>query len=297
MVGKNQVWLIGSAGMLGHQVMRQLERAGVPFLASDREVDFRDPAALRSFISGHHCHWIINCAAYTAVDAAETDRENAFALNALGPKNLADLSLELGATLLHISTDYVFNGRLDRPYHEADETDPQSVYARSKRAGEEAILASGCRHLILRISWLYGVYGKNFVETMLRIMAERGQVKVVNDQIGAPTYAAVLAENLVALVSRKAANSGIFHYADAGEISWYDFACAIAKEGLAQKLLDRPPLITPIPSSEYPTAVARPANSLFNKSKAIQELGLQVHPWQENLAHYFEERRMLHAKF
>lgn len=281
--------------MLGHQVQRQLFRTGIPFLATDRKVDFCNLSTLRNFISGHSCSWIINCAAYTAVDAAETDSEKAFALNAEGPKNLAAMAVELGATLVHISTDYVFNGRLDRPYREEDLTDPQSVYGKSKLAGEEVVRKSGCPHIILRISWLYGVYGKNFVETMLRFMKEKGQVKVVNDQIGAPTYAAVLAENIVSFISRKTPSRGIFHYADAGEISWFDFACAIAKEGLNQKLLDSAPRVIPIPSSEFPTPVTRPANSLFNKSRAIKELGMQIHPWHENLAHYFEERRTAHA--
>jgi dTDP-4-dehydrorhamnose reductase len=296
MVNRDRVWLVGADGMLGHQVRRHLERSHMPFWATDREVDFRDPSALRQYVTGHPCTWIVNCAAYTAVDAAEGDAENAFSINAEGPRNLAELALDLGAKLLHISTDYVFNGSLDRPYCEEDETDPRSVYGRSKLAGETAIRETGCEAIILRISWLYGVYGKNFVETMLRFMKEKGLVRVVDDQIGAPSYAAALAENIVGLIARKTPSRGIFHYADAGEISWYDFARAIAEEGLRQKLLDSPPGVIPIPSREYPTPVTRPANSLFNKSKAIRELGLLVHPWRENLAHYFEERRMLHAK-
>ncbi len=296
MVSPAPVWLVGCNGMLGRQLQRRFQRTNTPLIASDREVDICDIDALRRFTERKPCSWIVNCAAYTAVDAAESDRYNAFALNAKGPENLALVARELDCPLLHISTDYVFDGRLDRPYREDDPTAPQSVYGQSKLAGEQAVRSVGRDHIILRISWLYGVHGKNFVETMLRLFQEKGQARVVNDQIGAPTYAAVLADNISSLVSTPVKARGTFHYADDGEISWYDFACAIAEEALSQGLLGEPPRIEPIPGSQWPTPAKRPDNSRFDKAKAKTELALSILPWRRNLRQYFQERRTLHAQ-
>ncbi len=295
MVKPLPVWLLGCRGMLGRQLHRALQHSHRSVIATDQELDIRDIDALRQFSRGEPVSWIINCAAYTAVDAAETDRDNAFALNARGPENLARIAAEINCPLLHMSSDYVFNGQSDQPYREEDEPDPQSVYGASKRAGEEAVIDRYGRHIILRISWLYGVYGRNFIETMLHIFKEKGQARVVNDQYGAPCYAAALADNITRLVNGPNEARGIFHYADGGEISWYDFACAVADEAIRLDLLDKYPQIDPISSSEYPSPARRPASSLFCKTKAIKELGFAVQPWRENLAHYFEERRTLHA--
>lgn len=293
-----QVWLTGAAGMLGRQVHRQLERLQLPFHASDREVDIRDLQALRRYAKARRIDWIINCAAYTAVDAAESDPDSAFALNTLGPENLARIAAEKDCPLLHISTDYVFDGTQKLPYREEDPPCPQSVYGRSKYAGEQAVASVlPDNHLILRISWLYGVYGKNFVETMLRIFREKGEARVVNDQIGAPSYAAALAEKIVEVILRRVPVRGLFHYADRGEISWYDFACAIAEEALERKLIHKSPRIEAIPTREFPSPAPRPASSRLDTARTQKELGMIPQPWRDGLRLYLEERRTLHATF
>jgi len=284
--------------MLGRQIHRRFERMHLSCLATDREIDIRDIDALKHFSSGKKVDWIVNCAAYTAVDAAESDPDSAFALNAEGPENLARIAAEMNCPLLHISTDYVFDGTKRHPYQEEDPACPQTVYGKSKTAGEKAIVSVlPHNHLILRISWLYGVYGKNFVETMVRIFREKGRARVIDDQIGAPTYAAVLADNIVGIINRNIPSRGIFHYADQGEISWYDFACAVAEEALDHKLIFEKPVITPIPTREFPSPAPRPASSRFDKSKAQTELGLSILPWRTNLNHYFQERSTLHETF
>lgn len=288
------IWLVGNNGMLGTEVESLLRSDGAEYVASDREVDITQPGAISDFLArprrGALLEWIVNCAAYTAVDRAEDEPEMAHALNAEGPLNLARAAAESGASLLHISTDYVFNGAKDGDYLEEDTPDPASEYGRSKLAGELAIRKTLDRHLILRTAWLYGRNGKNFVDTMLRLFHERAEVQVVSDQAGNPTYARDLARAIVAILSRGGNPFGTFHYSNEGRTSWFEFAKAIYQEALARGIANDGVRLVPIHTSEYPTKAQRPRNSCLAKEKIRRELGIAIRGWREALVDYLQEK-------
>jgi len=287
------IWLTGSQGMLGRQFKKEFRKRGWPFIESNREVDIGSLETMRAFVSGKEVDWIVNCAAYTAVDRAESEVDLAFAVNATGSGNVAALARETEATLIHFSTDYVFDGRSAVPYRETDAPGPLSVYGKSKLEGERHIGAATGRHFILRISWLYGVYGASFVRTMLARFASAGEVRVVDDQRGAPTYAARLAENVAErIIGVESDRYGLYHYTDEGNLSWYDFAVTI-REAARERGLPVSAAIRPIPSAEYPTAAARPASSALDKSRVIRELRFRVFPWRSNLDEYFQEEEQV----
>ena len=254
----DSVWLLGDRGMLGRQIAVELRHGGFSFLGSDREVDIGDFRSLQAFSAEKKISWIINCAAYTAVDRAETDSEAAFRINARGPENLARLAAGLGARLVHFSTDYVFDGLGRRPYVENDEPRPRSRYGASKWQGEKLLAAGWPSAFIFRISWLYGIFGNNFADTMLKFFRDKDEVRVVNDQFGSPTYAKVLAANVVRLVAGDSERYGLYHYCDSGVISWYDFAVAIMERALALKLLTKK-----IPCFRSAAPISRPWPSVL----------------------------------
>lgn len=290
---KNGIWLIGERGMLGRQVAAALKNSGIDFSASDREVDIGDPAALKAFSRKRKYSWIINCAAYTAVDRAEADSQAAFRINAAGAENLARLAAGLGARLVHFSTDYVFDGCARRPYRENDAPRPLSQYGASKRQGEELLAANWQSAFIFRISWLYGIYGDNFVHTMLRLFREKDKVRVVNDQFGSPTYAGALAGNVVSLVAGDNDRYGLYHYCDSGVISWYDFAVRIMERALARGLLAKKIPLLPVTTADFPTRAVRPAYAALDSRKVVSELGFAVRDWRDNLEDFFEEKMRL----
>ena len=287
------IWLTGAAGMLGRQLAAELTARGRAFHASDREVDIRDPRALRDFSQGKNIGWIINCAAYTAVDRAEDEPELATAINADGVENLARLAAALSAKLVHFSTDYVFAGDRREPYRESDPPRPLSRYGLSKQQGEELLAAGTSAFFLFRISWLYGVFGPNFVYTMLKAFREKEKVRVVNDQFGSPTYAAMLAANVVGLVEAGSERYGVYHYCDRGVISWWDFAAAIMEQGLQAGMVERKIPLEAIPTSAYPTRAARPLRAVLAGGRAESELGFQVRDWQVNLEEFFREKARL----
>ena len=226
---------------------------------------------------------VINAAAYTAVDRAESEQAAAFAVNADGPGHLARACAGLGARLIHVSTDFVFSGNACHPYQPADPTGPVSVYGESKLAGEQQVReALGEQSVIVRTAWVYSRVGHNFVKTMLRLMAERDSLSVVADQVGTPTWARGLAEALWRIVD-KPEIAGTLHWTDAGVASWYDFAVAIAEEAHAQGLLARPVAVKPIATADYPTPAARPAWSVLDKTASWQQLGCDGMHWREAL--------------
>ena len=296
------VWLIGNKGMLGTELSRIFEKEGIPFTGTDREVDITDPAALASFAereaaADRSVDWIVNCAAYTAVDKAEDDADFCRRINAGGPANIAETAKKTGARLIHISTDYVFDGRGirdaaagPRPYREDDPTGPIGVYGLSKRDGENAVLEHNPRSYVIRTAWLYGRYGNNFVATMLRLMNERDEVKVVNDQRGSPTWArdlAVLVVEIIRAVQRDRAPAyGIYHYTNEGSITWYDFAREIYDAGRSLGLVTKECAVRPCISAEYPAKVTRPAWSVLDKTKIRAALGITVPPWDISLRYY-----------
>jgi dTDP-4-dehydrorhamnose reductase len=283
------IWLLGERGMLGRQLAGELRENGFSFFASDREVDIGDPLALQEYCRGRKIDWIINCAAYTAVDRAETENAAAFRVNARGPENLAKLAAGLGARLVHFSSDYVFDGSSRRPYKENDRPRPQSQYGMSKWRGDTLLAAAWTSVFIFRVSWLYGVFGGNFVQTMLRLFREKNEVRVVNDQFGSPTYAGTLAQNVVQLIAGDSVRYGLYHYSDAGVISWHEFAQGIMELALRFKRIDRPVPILPIPTADFPTPAPRPAYSALDSSRVRSELKFAQFDWKLNLEKYFRE--------
>jgi dTDP-4-dehydrorhamnose reductase len=308
------LWIIGGRGMLGTELSLLLQRRGIPFTATDREVDITDPAALdacaeKQAIRGR-LGWIVNCAAYTAVDKAEDDVETCRALNTAGPEHIARTAKKFGARLIHLSTDYVFDGRgiplggalaggALRPYREDDSTNPTGVYGLTKRDGERRVLENNGDSYIIRTAWLYGEHGNNFVHTMLRLMDSREEVKVVNDQWGSPTWAADLSGALLALMGARDAPvsaggtvsaPGVYHYTNGGAVTWFDFAREIYAQGKRLGLIKRDCAVRPCTSAEYPARAARPAWSVLDKGKIKAALGLDIPPWDGSLSRYLESR-------
>lgn len=285
------IWIVGNKGMLGTELTQYLQNQGLSVIGTDRDVNFLEPDALSAFAQDKPITWIINCAAYTAVDKAEDEEALALRLNAEGPENLARLAETIGARLLHISTDYVFSGiphfQVDepRPYREDDPTGPTGAYGRTKEAGERRVLAAAPNSIIVRTAWLYGEHGPNFVFTMLRLMKERESIGVVADQRGTPTWARDLSAAIHALITNPAVPAGIYHFTNDGECTWYDFALAIRDEARMLGLLDRDCTVNPLSTAQYPTKARRPAYSVLSKDK-IKALGIPVPNWRESLIQF-----------
>ncbi len=279
------IWLIGRNGMLGSEVAEELDAHGLQYVGTDRDVDITDFSAVSAFAERNLPQAIVNCAAYTAVEKAEDDGERCRALNVDGVANIARAANSVGARLIHISTDYVFHGNGSRPYREDDPTDPIGVYGLTKRDGELAAFEANPKTWILRTAWLYGKHGPNFVFTMLKIMREQPTRKVVNDQRGTPTSAKDLARAIRLTIEREPP-FGIYHFSGKGEITWYDFAREIYRQGREIGLLPADFDLRPCSSGEFPAKVQRPAYSVLDKTKIETALGIQVSPWKESLARF-----------
>jgi dTDP-4-dehydrorhamnose reductase len=244
---------------------------------TSKELDITKKQQISSLFAHEKFDYCINCAAYTAVDMAESDKENVFLVNAEAVKYLGEACKAIGTTLIHISTDFVFDGKKGAPYTEVDTPNPINVYGASKLKGEYYIQEILDKYFIFRTSWLYSEYGHNFVKTMLRLGVERKDLSVVNDQIGSPTFAEDLADVIMAIISSKTSNYGIYHYSNEGAISWFDFAKGIFKLG------NIPVRANPISSSAYPTSAKRPEYSVMNKSKIKNNFGIKVPSWKYSL--------------
>jgi len=232
---------------------------------------------------------IINCAAYTNVDGCEAEETLATRVNGAGPGFLAEAALAAGATLVHVSTDYVFSGTVAAPYTEDAQVGPQTAYGRSKLAGEEAILSSGLtRYFIVRTSWLFGPGGKNFVETILRLAGERDELGIVADQVGSPSFTADLATAMFRLLETRA--YGLYHFANSGHCSWFEFASEIVRQAQTQGRLARAPLIKPLTTDEYPLPARRPAYSVLATDKLRMTIGIKIPTWQDALMRYLAMR-------
>lgn len=276
-----KVLITGYRGQLGTSLVN-CAPADVEISAVDREtLDITQSDLVADFIAKQAPALIINAAAYTAVDRAESDRANAQAVNGDAVGALARIATERGVRLVHVSTDFVFGGGLSRPIQPDAPTDPLGVYGQTKLDGERQAQANAVDALILRTAWVYGPHGGNFVKTMLRLMGERDEVRVVADQIGAPTYAPDLAAAIWSLAAQGA--RGVMHYSDAGAASWYDFAVAIQEEALAIGLLKHAASIVPIRTEDFPTAAARPHYSLLDSSATWAALGGMAPHWRSNL--------------
>lgn len=278
-----KVLVTGGNGQLGRALSGSVPDGALVEVVDRAQLDIRDSAAVDAICVRFAPNVIINAAAYTAVDAAESDPATAQAVNAEGPMHLARAAARSGARLLHVSTDYVFSGDGTQPYSPAQPTQPLGVYGRSKLDGEEAVLAElPTQSMILRTAWVYSPHGRNFLKTMLRLMAEKNSVRVVADQRGAPTAAHSIAEVLWAC-ARLPALHGIHHWTDGGEASWHEFAVAIAEDSRAAGLLSRSPEVTPIPTSEYPTPARRPSYSVLDCTTTIEATGISQVPWRTQL--------------
>jgi dTDP-4-dehydrorhamnose reductase len=280
--------IIGANGQLGSELLGTCPDRSRAVGIDLPEIDITDPVQTGSVLAAHQPDWVVNCAAYTQVDKAESDPETARAVNSDGPANLAGAARKLRAGFIHISTDFVFSGDQGRPYRPGDRPDPKSVYGKTKLAGERAVLdILGKDALIIRTAWLYASHGNNFVKTMLRLMTEKDSLRVVDDQIGTPCWAKGLAAAVWAAAAKDV--KGIFHWTDAGVASWYDFAVAVQEEALAAGLLDRSIPIHPVPTSEYPTPARRPAFSVLDKKDLVAATGLQPLHWRHQLRYMLLE--------
>lgn len=297
MSGFGTILLTGIHGQVGHSLQLPLSGLGKVVALDRQQLDLTDADAIRRVIRDIRPGLIVNPAAYTAVDRAETESELAFAINAVAPGVMAEEAGRLGATLVHYSTDYVYDGRKPTTYVETDATNPLSVYGKSKLAGEEAIRAVGLPHLILRTSWVYGPYGKNFMKTMIRLATERDALRVVADQFGAPTSSLSIAETSVATLSRWTEDlSGTYHLTNGGSTSWHGFAQAILAnyEAMQQDrgwpaLKVKAEAIAAITTADYPTPAARPANSRLDCGRLKQAFGLDLPGWQAALKEVMQE--------
>lgn len=277
-----RILVTGASGQLGYDVERELERRGIEHLGtSSRELDITDREAVEHLMQSYRPDAVIHCAAYTKVDLAEDEPERCWAVNADGTRNLAAACREIGAKLLYISTDYVFPGTGERSYETGDPTGPVNTYGRSKLAGELAVQSLLEKYFIVRISWVFGKNGNNFVKTMLRLAETKAELSVVCDQIGSPTYTADLAPLLCDMVQTE--RYGVYHATNEGTCAWSEFAEAIFE------LAGRQVVVHPIPTSAYPTRAARPLNSRMSKER-LRDNGFQELPeWKNALARYLKE--------
>ena len=291
-----RVLLAGRGGQLGWELQRSLAPLG-GLVALDRAgMDLADPDSIHRAIADARPEVIVNAAAYTAVDQAESQPEVAMQINGVAPGIIAEEAARIGALMVHYSTDYVFDGRKDSPYREDDSPEPLNVYGRTKLAGEEAVRAAGGPHLIFRTSWVYSARGTNFLLTMLRLARERSELSIVDDQVGAPTWARSIAELTARALGADGAGpgpardrSGVYHLAAGGAVSWFGFAQAIFAAARARRADFKAPALEPIPTARYPRPARRPSNSRLDTTRLAAAFGLTPPPWQQMLEQCMNE--------
>ena len=297
------ILITGANGQLGSELREVLpgNQGDTLFFTDVTELDITNRQSVYHFLNANSIEIIINCAAYTAVDRAEEEPEICDMVNRKAPGILADEANACGAFLIHISTDYVFDGVGPTPYKESKSTNPASVYGRTKTEGELEVMRSGARYIIIRTSWLYSVYGNNFAKTILRLSSERDSLNVVFDQIGTPTYAKDLAKVILLIAQRyyleiskksdiKGLPSGIYHYSNEGVCSWYDFALEIIK------LSGRRCKVVPVTSDKFPTKAIRPPFSVLDKGKIKESLNIDIPHWRESLAEFYRKESIASRK-
>jgi dTDP-4-dehydrorhamnose reductase len=279
-----KVLLIGAKGQVGQELQLTLPQLGEVISIGREELDLTNSEKIGQLIREIHPDYLVNAAAYTAVDKAETEPELAYAINATAPKIMAESAEKIQAKFLHISTDYVFDGRKNTPYLETDLTNPLGVYGQSKLRGEEEIKTVNSQAIILRTAWVYGSYGKsNFVKTMLRLGKEREELKVVVDQVGSPTWAKDIAAAITHLLINADNPAGIYNFTNSGIASWFDLTKAIFEEAKISGIPLKIQRVIPITTAEYPTPAARPAYSVLSSQKISQQLGYIPSYWRDSL--------------
>lgn len=296
-----KILLIGGNGQVGHELRRSLQPLGEVVVttrdgaltdgAACERLDLAELDSIDAFVDRIRPDAVVNAAAYTAVDRAEDEPGMASRINAEAPARLAQACVVQGASLLHYSTDYVFDGGGTRPYREEDPTAPLGVYGASKLAGEQAIRASGAQHLILRTAWVYGLHGHNFLRTMLRLGAERDELRVVADQRGCPTPAWLIADVTAAILKRGIVEPGVRHLVAAGETSWHGFSEAIFEQATGQGLIASSPRVVPITTADYPTRARRPAYSVLDTTRLEREYAMPLPTWQQALTTTLQDNR------
>lgn len=284
-----RILITGGSGQVGHYLKAQLEGCAELSVPDSYALNIADRSSVRQTVETFRPDYIINAAAYTAVDKAENDAERAFAVNRDGARHLAEAAEVAGAAMLHISTDYVFDGAGGAPYDEAAPTAPQNIYGASKLAGEQAVLAACRRAVVMRTSWVFGAHGQNFVKTMLRLGRERHSLGIVADQYGAPTAAADIAAALITIVRRHtpgqlAERAGIYHYCGSPYASWFELAETIFAEAAAQGVLAKIPAVKPIATADYPTPAKRPSDSRLDCGKIRTVFGIGPCDWHSALS-------------
>lgn len=283
-----KILVTGVTGQLGREVATEFKRFGHEVIAADRQsLDFLQPAQAAAVIRLQQPDWVINCAAYTQVDKAESEPAQAFIINRDTPAQLAQAVAAYGGRLLQLSTDFVFDGAQTRPYVEDDATNPLGVYGRSKLEGEQAVQRELPGAVILRTAWVYGAHGHNFVKTMLRLATAGSRLRVVSDQRGTPTWTSDIVAAIVALVDQQA--SGVFHFTASGETSWHGFASAILEEAASAGFTIRTGKVEPIAATEYPTPATRPAYSVLNTDKISACLPFTIPAWRDSLKNMLQE--------
>ena len=279
--------ITGANGQVGYCLTQQLQGEHEILAVGRNELDITDQSAVKKAIENFCPNVIINAAAHTAVDRAETEIELSKAINVKGPQYLAEAAKSVGAAILHISTDYVFDGQRAGKYKESDVTDPQGVYGKTKLEGEQAVAAANDKFIVLRTAWVFGEHGNNFVKTMLRLAKTRDTLGVVADQVGGPTYAGDIAKALIQIAEKIIAGEkveyGVYHLTGEPYVSWYEFAKTIFAEAVSQNVLEKSPLVNAITTADYPTPAKRPANSCLDLTKIQQVFGIQPSDWQKAL--------------
>jgi dTDP-4-dehydrorhamnose reductase len=284
-----RVLVLGGGGQVARAIAAAVPHGCSLIVKTRHEVDVSDEAALMAAVANASPHWLINGAAYAAVDRAESESDLARAINDTAVGSMARAAVSFGCRLMHISTDFVFDGNASRPYLPSDPTNPLGVYAATKLAGErQAIALQDAQPIVLRTAWVYASTGRNFVLTMLRLMRAKEEIRVVSDQIGTPTWAAGVARTIWGLIEVSAA-SGVYHWTDLGVASWYDFAVAIQEEALARNLLVRPVTIVPISTEDYPTPARRPAFSVLNTESTRALVKFTASHWRCHLRMMLDE--------
>jgi dTDP-4-dehydrorhamnose reductase len=298
-----KILVVGSSGQVGFELLRTLRSLGDVHGVDYPEVDLAKPDSVRALVREWQPDVLANAAAYTAVDKAESEPEKAMAVNGIAPGVMAEEMRRLDGTLVHYSTDYVYDGNKDGPYDERDMPNPQNVYGRTKLAGDMAVCESRATHLVFRTSWVYGSRGSNFLLTMLRLFEQKPELRIVDDQFGAPTWCRHIAEVTAQVLARcfrddlareqlRAEQTGIYHLTAGGSTTWHGFAKAIHELRYAEKEHGVPRL-SPIPSSEYPALAKRPSNSLLNNEKIRGRFAIEQQPWEAHLKACYREIRAL----
>ncbi len=289
------IWLIGNKGMLGSNVDSLLKLKDITYAASDLEIDITEKSQIINFFDNkkpNNIDCIINCSAYTAVDRAEDEPDLAFKINRDVVKSLSEIAEERNITLIHISTDYVFNGEKEAAYIEEDTTNPIGIYGKSKLEGESAIINTMDKYFIIRTAWLYGKNGNNFVHTMLKALSEKDSVSVVADQYGSPTYTKDLASVLIDIAQFKNTEHpgyGIYHFTNEGKTNWFEFAKQIYKYAKSERIINKNVKILPIKTDQYPTRAKRPKNSYLSKEKIKSTFKLTIRNWSDALKDFIKD--------